>query len=127
MEAPPRSRSTSGGAYATAAQCLARETELQAKAETGGGEYLWIWEVATSTVVMGASTDCTLEIHHEACERAGVPILRRESGGRTVLLSKGCLNYALILRDDGTGIHTSYQLILDAVIEASGVLGARRQ
>jgi lipoate-protein ligase A len=73
---------------------------------------------------MGRSADCLLEIHQETCERAGVPILRRTSGGRTVLLSEGCLNYTLILRCD-RGVEEGYRLILDAVLHAAGVTGAR--
>jgi lipoate-protein ligase A len=108
-----------------AAECLARERSLHEIAESDGSEYVWVWEVEMHSVVMGRSADCVSEIHHEACERAGVPILRRESGGRTVLLGKGCLNYTLILRYDGQGIHESYRLILDAVLDAAGVPGAR--
>ena len=107
-----------------AAECLAHERALHEIAETGGSQYVWVWEVEMYSVVMGRSADCVGEVHHEACQRAGVPILRRESGGRTVLLGKGCLNYTLILRCDG-GVNESYRLILDAVLDAAAVPGAR--
>src|SRR5579872_2661925 len=91
-------------AASLASECLAREQSLHETAETDLRECLWVWEVETYSVVMGRSADCVLEVHREACERAGVPILRRESGGRTVLLGKGCLNYTLILRHDGRDV-----------------------
>jgi lipoate---protein ligase len=106
-------------------ECLARESELHDRAEAGAGEYLWIWEVDEPAIVMGHSADCMFEVQQEACEQAGVPILRRVSGGRTVLLNKGCLNYTLILRLDGRSVDESYRLILGAVLDATGVTNAR--
>ena len=38
-----------------------------------------------------------------ACERRGIPVLRRCSGGGTVVQGPGCLNYALIMRFDEQG------------------------
>ncbi len=110
-----------------AAECLSRERCLHEMAETRGIEYVWVWEVEMYSVVMGRSPDCVFEVNHEACESAGVPVLRRESGGRTVLLGKGCLNYTLILRCDESGLNERYRLILDAVLEAAGVGGARQE
>jgi lipoate-protein ligase A len=110
-----------------AAECLARELSLHEIAETDGSEYVWVWEVEMHSVVMGRSPDCVLEVDHEACERAGVPVLRRESGGRTVLLGKGCLNYTLILRCGESGLHERYRLILDAVLDAARVREARQE
>jgi len=110
-----------------AAECLARESSLHKSAEAEGSEYVWVWEVEMHAVVMGHSADCVLEVRHEACERAGIPVLRRESGGRSVLLGKGCLNYTLILRCEKAGIQESYRLILDAVLDAAGVNGARHE
>jgi len=110
-----------------AAECLARESSLQEIAEADGREYLWVWEVEMPSVVMGHSADCVLEVRHEACERAGIPVLRRQSGGRSVLLGKGCLNYTLILRCDKAGLQEGYRLILDAVLDAARVTEARQE
>jgi lipoate-protein ligase A len=122
MRAFPRIKTAS-----VAAECLTRERSLHEIAETDGSEYVWVWEVETHSVVMGRSADCVLEVHHEACERARVPILRRESGGRTVLLGKGCLNYTLILRCGEWGLNERYRLILEAVLDAARLPGARQE
>jgi lipoate---protein ligase len=109
----------------SASDTLAHESSLHDLAETGMGEYLWIWEVTEPAIVMGHAADCVLDVNQEACERAGVPILRRTSGGRSVLLNKGCLNYSLILRHEGRSFREGYRSILGAVLDAAGVDGAR--
>ena len=109
----------------SASEALAHECRLHDFAEAGMGEYLWIWEVTEPAIVMGHAADCSLDVNQEACERAGVPILRRTSGGRTVLLNKGCLNYSLILRHEGRSLRGWYRSILGAVLDAAGVDGAR--
>ena len=109
----------------SASDSLARESRLHDLAEDGAGEFLWIWELTEPAIVMGHAADCILDVHQEACERAGVPILRRSSGGRSVLLNKGCLNYTLILRHQEHGLREWYRTILEAVLDAAGVAGAR--
>ncbi len=51
-----------------------------------------------------------------ACEARGIPILRRCSGGGTVVQGPGCLNYALVLRSPADGpfhsIATANQFIM---------------
>jgi lipoate-protein ligase A len=57
-----------------------------------------------------------------ACERDGVPLARRSSGGGTVLLGPGCLLYSLVLRFDRAAelrdIRKSYHWILARVVAA---------
>src|SRR5690606_7342047 len=56
-----------------------------------------------------------------------VPILRRASGGGTVLWGKGCLLYTLVLRYDRepalTQVRPSYEWILGEVANAVGLRG----
>lgn len=58
---------------------------------------LLLWEWPSPAVIVGRSNAVTREVDVEACERDGVPVLRRCSGGGTVVLGRGCLCYALIL------------------------------
>lgn len=51
-------------------------------------------------VVLGYGKKVQEEVHEEACARRSVPILRRCSGGGTVLQGPGCLNFALVLPID---------------------------
>jgi lipoate-protein ligase A len=124
MEALALFRSASDS-LATASECLARESHLHDLAEAGISEYLWIWELSKPAIVMGHAADCVLDVNREACELSGVPILRRTSGGRSVLLNKGCLNYTLILRHEGRSFRECYRSILGAVLDAAAVAGAR--
>ena len=49
----------------------------------------------------GFSNEVAREVNVESCRRAEVEILRRCSGGGTVLQGPGCLNYSLVLKIDG--------------------------
>src|SRR5437667_5341974 len=81
----------------TAAENLALDEALLLEAEAGrGGEVLRLWEWSRYAVVLGAG--CRLaEVDEAACAADAVPILRRASGGGTVLLGPGCLCYTLVL------------------------------
>src|SRR5437773_4119018 len=68
--------------------------------EGAGPEVLRFWEPQQHFVVVGYSNRVGREVNVEACRERGTPILRRCSGGGTVLQGPGCLNYSLILRID---------------------------
>jgi len=61
------------------------------------GEILRFWEPKELFVVLGYSNHWKKEVYYSQCLKETVPILRRTSGGGTVLQGPGCLNYALIL------------------------------
>jgi lipoate---protein ligase len=84
--------------FPTVRENLVHEERLLAACERGGCEYLCFWEPREYTVVAGYSNREFREIHLDACEREGVPVVSRHSGGGTVVLGPGCLNFALILR-----------------------------
>jgi lipoate-protein ligase A len=54
------------------------------------------WMAAAPAVVVGSSSRIEEEVDREACEREGVPILRRPSGGLTVVLGPGCLMWTVV-------------------------------
>jgi len=66
-------------------------------AETGE-EVLRIWESPLPFVVVGYGNHIEDEVDTDACRRRGTPVLRRCSGGGTVLQGPGCLSYAVTLR-----------------------------
>ena len=59
---------------------------------------LRFWESPSLFVVVGYGNDIERECRTQACQKLGIPILRRSSGGGTVLQGPGCLNYSLILQ-----------------------------
>lgn len=76
---------------------LALDEALLESAEAGqGGPILRFWESPTPFVALGYTNQARLEANLPNCEASGIPILRRCSGGGTVLQGPGCLNYALI-------------------------------
>lgn len=61
-------------------------------------EILRFWEPRQSFVVLGHGNRLDRNVRIEECKRRSIPILRRISGGGTVIQTPGCLNYSLILR-----------------------------
>lgn len=65
---------------------------------TDSDEILRFWTPTRYFVVLGYANRLSTHVNEHACRALGIPILRRCSGGGTVLQGPGCLNYALILR-----------------------------
>jgi lipoate-protein ligase A len=104
---------------------LALDEALLLDAERGGPSVLRFWEWSRPAVIVGAGGKVAEEAVLQRCTDDGVPILRRSSGGGTVLLGPGCLLYSLILAfDDHAGLadlHASYCFILGRMVAALGV------
>lgn len=76
---------------------LALEEALLLWAEKNEAECLRLWESERYFVVMGAGSPLWTDVNVDACRDAGIPVLRRCSGGGTVVQGPGCLNYTLVL------------------------------
>jgi lipoate-protein ligase A len=78
---------------------LACDEALLDWCDSGSGpEVLRFWEAREYFVVVGYSNHVAREVNVAACRKRGIPILRRCTGGGTVLQGPGCLNYSLVLR-----------------------------
>jgi lipoate-protein ligase A len=83
----------------TAPENLACDEALLDGAEAGEcGEVLRFWEPRNYFVVVGYANHISREVRVEVCEERAIPILRRCSGGGTVLQGPGCMNYTLVLK-----------------------------
>lgn len=81
------------------AENLAADEALLDLCEAGAiGESLRFWESQHYFVVVGYGNAIGTEVNASACKASGVPILRRCSGGGTVVQGPGCLNYSLVLQ-----------------------------
>ncbi len=107
----------------TAAANVTLDEELLRKAEAGemDGETLRLWESPVPVVVLGRSSP-DREIHEDACRRDGVAVVRRVSGGATVLAGPGCLMYALVLdrrrRPELRGVDAAHRFVLERMVAA---------
>jgi len=87
--------------FLTPAQNLAcDEALLEWCEERGDGEVLRVWESGQHFVVLGYANKAGAEVKLQVCREMNVPVLRRCSGGGTVLQGPGCLSYSLVLRID---------------------------
>jgi len=85
--------------FPTPQENLACDEALLDWCENGDGdEVIRFWESPTRFVVVGYSNKIRAETNLAACERDSVPVLRRCTGGGTVMQGPGCLNYTLVLR-----------------------------
>jgi len=66
-------------------------------------ELLRFWEPSRYFVVVGYANKAATEVNLAFCQRNTIPVLRRFTGGGTVLQGPGVLNYSLILRLEGSG------------------------
>jgi lipoate-protein ligase A len=84
----------------TPAENLACDEALLDWCETGGCAQglLRFWEPAEYFVVVGYGNRSASDVNLPACRQMQVPVLRRCSGGGTVLQGPACLNYSLLLK-----------------------------
>jgi lipoate-protein ligase A len=77
---------------------LALDEALLSEAERAGSpEILRVWETPRPCVVLGYFCRLEADVNVAQCEADSVAIRRRVSGGGTVLIGRGCLNFSLVL------------------------------
>ena len=54
------------------------------------------WMATEPAIVLGSSSRVDEEVDRQACAAAGVRVVRRPSGGATVVLGPGCLMWSVI-------------------------------
>lgn len=90
--------------------------------ENGGDPVLRFWESDHYFVVLGRACRLQDDVYTEACRRDNIAVLRRASGGGTVLQGPGCLSYALVLplewHSDLQDIRRTNRFILERIAQA---------
>lgn len=96
------------------------EALLRQVEETDGAPVLRLWELEQYAVILGRANRVEMNVNVEACRRDGVPIVRRFSGGGTVLLGPGALVFSLFLRVESgphlANIDAATAIVLDRVL-----------
>jgi lipoate-protein ligase A len=98
---------------------LALDELLLDAAEDRGLEHeaLRFWEHPAHAVVLGAACRVGEDVLLDACRRDRIPLVRRTTGGGTVLIGPGCLNVALVLCYDRCATLRTIQGAFDYVMQ----------
>lgn len=108
----------------TPAENLALDEALLDEAESASRptETLRIWEPREPMVVVGRSSQVDVEVRLERCRKLGIPVLRRSSGGATIVTGPGCLMYGVVLsfelRPMLRAIDRAHQFVLGKIVSA---------
>ena len=68
-----------------------------AEASEEHSEVLRLWQPASPLVVIGRSSPWQTEVKHSFCQQHQIPVVRRCSGGQSIVTGPGCLMYAVLL------------------------------
>jgi lipoate-protein ligase A len=107
---------------------LAGDVALFEAVESGLADYRCrFWQATRPIVVVGRNRPLLQDVRLDACRADAVPVVRRSSGGGTVVLGDGCLNYAvalsLVSRPELQEIAGSFRVILGAIAKALDIPG----
>ena len=116
--------------FPSAEENIAYDQVLLELAETDSqDEVLRFWEAKKFFIVLGRISKLEEDVKIEEAKKDGVEIIRRISGGGTVLQGPGCLNYSLILSYESNpllkDIGKSYKFILDKICNSLRNLSIR--
>jgi lipoate-protein ligase A len=111
----------------TVAENLALDDAAVRTASERGRPFLRFWWGGPPAVVVGFSEKLDQAVNAEACRMLGVDVIRRSTGGGSVLLSSGVFNYSLVmpmdrLLDPRRAFRLGTDLIL-AILKSFGLPG----
>jgi len=81
----------------TVEEQLQHDIEVLDSVEAGAAPAFRTWRTDRPAVVVGCSVEIDAEVDVELCRRHDIAIVRRASGGRSVLVGPGTLQYAFVL------------------------------
>lgn len=122
-----------GGLVEAATQLAVDESLLVSADEGMIGPTIRVWELSKPTVVLGRSSKVDWEINRAFCAARGVEILRRCSGGASIVGGPGCLMYSVVLSIDQAPeiakVDAAHRHAMDRVLAAAQrqVPAARRE
>jgi lipoate-protein ligase A len=76
---------------------LEHDLALLAAAEERASAHFHVWSTAQATVVVGRAVQASDEVDEAFCARFEIPVVRRPSGGRSVLVGRGTVQYTFAL------------------------------
>ena len=116
-----------GWSAPTVAENIAFDESMARSASSTGRRLLRFWWGGPAAVVMGSSERAEQAVNSETCAQLGVEVLKRCTGGGTVLQTGGVLNYSLVTpAPDHLDLMAGFRLgtdLIRALLEAFGVTG----
>ena len=114
--------------FSTPAENILFDDVLLHLAEQGSSpEVLRFWESSEIFIVLGRTGKWEEDVYVDCVCKENIPVLRRSSGGGTVVQGKGCLNFTLVLskkhHPDIPDLRKSYRFILGKITDALALLG----
>jgi len=101
---------------------LALDEALLEAAEAGhSSPMLRFWESSRTFIALGYTNRAAIECDVSQCARRNIPILRRVTGGGTVMQGPGCLSYALVQHiesGDSLNVGATNDTVMEAVRRA---------
>lgn len=108
-------------------EALLADADATARSGASPRGILRLWESPVDFVVLGVSRRVAEDVDVDACRQDGVPVLRRASGGGTVLQGPGCLNLAIVLPFEAApalrDVARSYRILGERSARALGLDG----
>lgn len=115
------------------AENLALDEALLAEAHDGPfpGAVVRTWMAPAHAVILGSSSHVSAEVDLAACDAAGIAVVRRPSGGLTVVVGPGCLMWTVVTTwpQAAPAIDAVHAAVLDplaAALRAAGRAVVRR-
>jgi lipoate-protein ligase A len=108
----------------TPAENVALDEALLEQSEAGEEtwECLRLWESPRPMVVVGRSSQASVEVDLDACRRREIAVVRRTSGGAAIVAARGCLMYALVLdyrsRPELRSLDVAHRFVLESTLAA---------
>ena len=85
-------------------------------------QVLRIWRATRPFIVLGRSSQAEVEVHLDRARQQGIPILRRFSGGASVVVAPGCLLYSLLIHlDSAPGLRlldVAHRFVMERLLRA---------
>ena len=112
---------------------VALDEALLEEAENGhsGSEVLRLWQPKSPIVVLGRSSPVASEVNLRYCDSEDIPVIRRCSGGSTILTAAGCLMYAVLLdyrqRHQLRAIDKAHEFVMRHIQQAIRNCGVENQ
>jgi lipoate---protein ligase len=101
---------------------LAVDEALLDEAENGGDEVIRFWRFMKPVVVLGRGSRIHAEVDVGYCQRHDIPILRRCSGGASIVAGPDCWMYSVVLdlnaRPALRNVDTAHQFVMTQLATA---------